>query len=99
MSRRRVWEDSTAHSEVAPWPRGIGAITLFVEDLAAAKQFFQRCTRPQDLGALQALLDRSYLSAGDHLRSIHTESRRMSATARRLVHGVTDAPALQGPRH
>ncbi len=33
----------------------------------------------QDFAALQALLDRSYVSAGDHLRSIHTESRRMSA--------------------
>ncbi len=30
-----------AGSEVAPWPTGIGAITLFVEDLAAAKQFYQ----------------------------------------------------------
>jgi catechol 2,3-dioxygenase-like lactoylglutathione lyase family enzyme len=25
---------------VDPWPKGIGAITLFVEDLAAAKQFY-----------------------------------------------------------
>ncbi len=24
------------------WPRGIGAITLFVEDLATAKEFYQR---------------------------------------------------------
>jgi len=24
-----------------PWPKGIAAITLFVEDLAAAKQFYQ----------------------------------------------------------
>ena len=28
-------------SEVASWPKGIGAITLFVEDLAAAKQFYR----------------------------------------------------------
>jgi catechol 2,3-dioxygenase-like lactoylglutathione lyase family enzyme len=28
-------------SEVARWPRGIGAITLFVEDLAATKRFYQ----------------------------------------------------------
>jgi catechol 2,3-dioxygenase-like lactoylglutathione lyase family enzyme len=34
-------EDGMAGSEVAPWPRRIGAITLFVEDLAAAKQFYQ----------------------------------------------------------
>jgi len=27
-------------AEVSPWPKGIGAITLFVEDLAAAKQFY-----------------------------------------------------------
>jgi len=33
----------------------------------------------QDLAVLQGLLDRSYLSAGDHLRSIHTQGRRMSA--------------------
>lgn len=25
---------------VSPWPKGIGAITLFVEDLEAAKQFY-----------------------------------------------------------
>jgi catechol 2,3-dioxygenase-like lactoylglutathione lyase family enzyme len=30
-----------AWSEVASWPKGIGAITLFVEDLAAAKQFYR----------------------------------------------------------
>jgi catechol 2,3-dioxygenase-like lactoylglutathione lyase family enzyme len=30
-----------AESGVAAWPKGIGAITLFVEDLAAAKQFYQ----------------------------------------------------------
>ncbi|MFI5041934.1 MAG: VOC family protein [Acidimicrobiales bacterium] len=28
-------------SGVASWPKGIGAITLFVEDLAAAKQFYR----------------------------------------------------------
>jgi len=28
-------------SNVARWPKGIGAITLFVEDLAAAKQFYR----------------------------------------------------------
>ncbi len=30
-----------AGSDVASWPRGISAITLFVEDLAAAKQFYR----------------------------------------------------------
>jgi nitroimidazol reductase NimA-like FMN-containing flavoprotein (pyridoxamine 5'-phosphate oxidase superfamily) len=33
----------------------------------------------QDMTVLQRLLDRSYAEAGEHLRSIHTESRRMSA--------------------
>ncbi|MBA2553629.1 MAG: VOC family protein [Geodermatophilaceae bacterium] len=28
-------------SEVASWPKGIGAITLFVEDLVVAKQFYR----------------------------------------------------------
>jgi catechol 2,3-dioxygenase-like lactoylglutathione lyase family enzyme len=28
-------------SDVVPWPRGISAITLFVEDLAAAKRFYR----------------------------------------------------------
>jgi catechol 2,3-dioxygenase-like lactoylglutathione lyase family enzyme len=28
-------------AEVSPWPKGISAITLFVEDLQAAKQFYQ----------------------------------------------------------
>lgn len=27
-------------ADLSPWPKGIGAITLFVEDLAAAKQFY-----------------------------------------------------------
>jgi catechol 2,3-dioxygenase-like lactoylglutathione lyase family enzyme len=30
-----------AGPDVAPWPTGIGAITLFVEDLAAAKLFYR----------------------------------------------------------
>jgi catechol 2,3-dioxygenase-like lactoylglutathione lyase family enzyme len=30
-----------AGSGHGPWPKGIGAITLFVEDLAAAKRFYQ----------------------------------------------------------
>jgi nitroimidazol reductase NimA-like FMN-containing flavoprotein (pyridoxamine 5'-phosphate oxidase superfamily) len=34
---------------------------------------------PEDLDALQALLDRSYASAGRHLLSIHTPERRLSA--------------------
>jgi catechol 2,3-dioxygenase-like lactoylglutathione lyase family enzyme len=29
-------------SEAAPWPKGIYAVTLFVEDLDAAKQFYRR---------------------------------------------------------
>jgi catechol 2,3-dioxygenase-like lactoylglutathione lyase family enzyme len=29
-------------AELSPWPKGIYAITLFVEDLAAAKQFYMR---------------------------------------------------------
>lgn len=28
-------------SQAAPWPKGIRAITLFVEDLAAAKKFYE----------------------------------------------------------
>ena len=35
--------------------------------------------RPEDVTALQELLDRSYLAAGEHLRSIHTAPRRLSA--------------------
>jgi nitroimidazol reductase NimA-like FMN-containing flavoprotein (pyridoxamine 5'-phosphate oxidase superfamily) len=34
---------------------------------------------PEDIGALQALLDRSYAAAGSHLRSITTPERRVSA--------------------
>ena len=33
----------------------------------------------QDLAGLQTLLDRSYATAGTHLRSIHTGGRRMTA--------------------
>lgn len=28
-------------AETGPWPRGIGAVTLFVEDLEAAKRFYR----------------------------------------------------------
>ena len=34
---------------------------------------------PEDIAALQELLDRSYESAGRHLLRIHTPERRMSA--------------------
>jgi nitroimidazol reductase NimA-like FMN-containing flavoprotein (pyridoxamine 5'-phosphate oxidase superfamily) len=34
---------------------------------------------PEDLAALQALLDRSYEGAGPHLLAIHTPERRLSA--------------------
>src|SRR4051794_24141437 len=45
---------------------------------------------PDDLTALQALIDRSYANAGEHLLSIHTPERRLSAEqlAERLV-GMT----------
>ncbi len=43
----------------------------------------------EDMGRVQALLDRSYREAGTHLRSIHTAGRRLSASelAERL-HGM-----------
>ncbi len=34
---------------------------------------------PEDLAALQQLIDRSYATAGEHLLSIHTPERRLSA--------------------
>ena len=34
-------EASESGAEPGTWPKGIGAITLFVEDLDAAKQFYQ----------------------------------------------------------
>jgi hypothetical protein len=34
---------------------------------------------PEDLAALQALIDRSYASAGPHLRNIHAPERRLTA--------------------
>ena len=34
---------------------------------------------PEDLAALQEILDRSYNSAGTHLKRIHTPERRLSA--------------------
>ena len=34
---------------------------------------------PEDIAALQALLDRSYAAAGEHLLRIHTPERRLSA--------------------
>lgn len=45
-----------------------------------------------DLRELQALLDRSYATAGDHLLSIHTPERRM--TAERLVSRLTGVCVL-----
>jgi len=35
-------ETTDQEAEVGPWPKGIAAITLFVEDLAAAKQFYEK---------------------------------------------------------
>lgn len=35
---------------------------------------------PEDLAALQGLLDRSYAAAGAHLLNIHTPERRLTAT-------------------
>lgn len=35
--------------------------------------------RPEDISALQDVLDRSYEEAGDHLRAIHTTQRRLAA--------------------
>lgn len=35
-----------ADAQAEPWPRGIGAITLFVDDLAAAKQFHREIFGP-----------------------------------------------------
>ena len=29
-------------TDISPWPKGIFAVTLFVEDLAGAKEFYQR---------------------------------------------------------
>jgi nitroimidazol reductase NimA-like FMN-containing flavoprotein (pyridoxamine 5'-phosphate oxidase superfamily) len=34
---------------------------------------------PEDIARVQSLLDRSYEAAGTHLRSIHTQQRRLSA--------------------
>ena len=34
---------------------------------------------PEDIAALQDLLDRSYASAGEHLLRIHTPERRLGA--------------------
>ena len=34
---------------------------------------------PEDLAALQELIDRSYASAGEHLLRIHSPERRLSA--------------------
>lgn len=34
---------------------------------------------PQDIAALQELLERSYETAGSHLLSVHTEERRLAA--------------------
>ena len=35
-------EVSEKHADASSWPKGIGAITLFVEDPVIAKQFYQR---------------------------------------------------------
>ncbi len=36
-----MYKNTGPGAEVSPWPKGIAAITLFVEDLAAAKQFYR----------------------------------------------------------
>jgi nitroimidazol reductase NimA-like FMN-containing flavoprotein (pyridoxamine 5'-phosphate oxidase superfamily) len=47
---------------------------------------------PEDLAALQQLLDESYASAGKHLLSIHTRKRRLSAS--RLAEMLTKVRVL-----
>lgn len=47
---------------------------------------------PEDLRELQALLDRSYAGAGEHLLSIHTPERRLSAEG--LVERLTGVCVL-----
>lgn len=34
-------QQTAEDAPMRPWPKGISAITLFIEDLAAAKQFYQ----------------------------------------------------------
>ena len=62
---------------------------------------------PDDLAALQALIDRSYASAGGHLRRIHTPERRLTAqqvserltgmTLLALATVTTDGRPIVGP--
>lgn len=47
---------------------------------------------PEDLRALQQLLDESYASAGEHLLSIHTPERRL--TAKQLCEKLTGVRVL-----
>ena len=47
---------------------------------------------PEDLAALQKLIDDSYASAGEHLLSIHTPERRLSAE--RLAEMLTGVRVL-----
>jgi pyridoxamine 5'-phosphate oxidase-like protein len=47
---------------------------------------------PEDIAALQALLDRSYASAGGHLLRIHTPERRLNAE--RLAEKLTGMTLL-----
>jgi catechol 2,3-dioxygenase-like lactoylglutathione lyase family enzyme len=37
-----MFMETETGADMRPWPTGIFAITLFVEDLAAAKEFYQK---------------------------------------------------------
>lgn len=77
-------------SEDAAWPTGIGAITLFVDDLAASKEFYQRIF---GLPTVFEDEDSAVFAFGSTLVNLLTEP-----AARELVGPAVVAPREGGSR-
>ena len=77
-------------SDVVAWPKGIGAITLFVEDLATSRDFYRRVF---GLPVVFEDEDSAVFTFGGTLVNLLTES-----AARELVEPAVVAPREGGSR-
>ena len=82
-----------AGSEVASWPKGIGAITLFVEDLAAAKQFYAEAARELiEPGAVAPREAGSRLQFTIEVDDVDAMCAEMAKRGVELLNGPMDRP-------
>jgi lactoylglutathione lyase len=85
-----MWGESVDGSDVAAWPGKIGAITLFVEDLAEARQFYR------DVFGLPVAFEDDDSAVFDFGNVIVNLLR--TAAARELIEPAVVAPREAGSR-